>query len=238
MLPIVRRWRLDATCLVIGSIAPDFEYFLHGEERGSFAHTLLGAAVWALPMTIVLALLFHGVVKRPLVAVAPRAITRHLDEAWLQRWPVSRSAASLAAIVASAALGVLAHLAWDAVTHARGWGPRSYPELFLRWVDVPVVGRMLLYRVVWSISTVVGMAGVTWYIVRLLRRVPPQDREGAPAHVRLAFGACVLACIAATTARALLWLHARDAGTLAVAPISGLLAGTLLASVILRVRTA
>jgi hypothetical protein len=236
VLPLVRLRKLDASCLVIGSIAPDFEYFLHGEERGTFAHTLLGAAIWVLPMTIVLALVFHAAVKRPLVAIAPRAIARHLDDAWLGRWPHDRSAGSIAAIVAAAALGVFTHLAWDAITHARGWGPRLYPELFRRGVDVPLVGPMLLYRVVWCISTAIGLAGVTWYVVRVLRRVPPVERAAAPVGVRLAFAACVVVCIALTTARAVVWLHARDAGTLAVAPISGLLAGTLIASIVWQLR--
>ena len=53
---------------------------------------------------------------------------------------------------------------------------------------------------------------------------------------RITFVACALVGIAAVTARAIYIVHATDLGSLVVAPISGLFAGTLVASALLTTR--
>ena len=63
--------RVSATALVIGSIAPDFEYFFKMSVSGQHSHTLLGILYFDIPVTIGLAFLFHGVVKRNLIANLP-----------------------------------------------------------------------------------------------------------------------------------------------------------------------
>src|SRR3954471_24303541 len=90
--PFVRwhRWlRLDATCLAIGAMAPDFEYFIHGQQKGNFGHTLLGIPLWGVPATLILAALFHAIVKWPLLIVAPRWIAQRSIEAAARPWPAS-----------------------------------------------------------------------------------------------------------------------------------------------------
>ena len=76
VLPVVGRLRLDTTCLVIGAMAPDFEYFMNGRLLGSFGHTLIGIAAWGVPVTLISALVFHAILKWPLLAVAPRWFAR------------------------------------------------------------------------------------------------------------------------------------------------------------------
>src|ERR1700689_299366 len=129
VLPVLRvRW-LDATCLVIGAMAPDFDYFIHGEQSGNFGHTLLGVAVFGVPITLIAAALFHGLVRDALLLVAPVTIARR--GAIVARSP----AAPMIALVTSAVIGNLTHLAWDGFTHDRGWGVRWFPRLLATRVD-------------------------------------------------------------------------------------------------------
>src|SRR5579875_1686228 len=51
-LPFRRSRRLDMAALVVGCLSPDFEYFLRGEARGSFGHTLTGLIVLDLPLSL------------------------------------------------------------------------------------------------------------------------------------------------------------------------------------------
>src|SRR5215813_8309835 len=96
VLPFLR-WNalgLDPTSLVIGSMAPDFEYFAHGEQAGSFSHTLLGVAVFCIPMTLFLGVLWDRVVRGPTYVIAPVAVRRRLISGpWQERWTLRAVAA-------------------------------------------------------------------------------------------------------------------------------------------------
>ncbi len=226
VLPVVGRFRLDTTCLVIGSMAPDFEYFARGEQTGAFAHTLLGIVVWGLPVTIACAVVFHGVIKWPLVAMSPRWFANRVAGFAARPWPVRPLAWTISALIGNAT-----HVGWDTFTHAGGWARWHF--LWLNHVvSLPVLGAIPIFRVLQHVSTVIGLAAVSAYLVIALRRARPSAVEPASLAARVAFTACVAAAIAALEYRALAILHSRDPGTLIVAGISGLLAGTLIASVL------
>ena len=236
VLPLMRRRGLDATCLVFGAMAPDFEYFVRGQEQGNFGHSLVGMWVWGVPVTLVLAALFHGPVKRLLWEVAPRAIARRTAEPATRPWPGRWSAAVIVSLVVSAVIGNATHLVWDAFTHGDGWFPHRFPHLLLREVHVPVVGLMRRCRILQYVSSLVGLAVVARYALRALRRAPAVEVAPAPTGARLVLAACVVAGVALVTARAVWLLHARDPGSLVVAPISGGLAGIVIASAIVKPR--
>jgi Domain of unknown function (DUF4184) len=235
VLPLVR-WRhrlgLDPTCLVIGSMVPDFEYFVRAEQLSTISHTFRGLWLWDLPATLILGVLVHLVVKWPMLLVVPAAIagrvTRAIAAPWRARWGV---AAALSCLV-SAALGSATHLAWDSLTHAKGWGPRHVHALTTP-IRIPLAGTMVVHRVLQHASTVVGLVVLTVVIVRWFKRRAAVD---VPAYPRGAARWCVAACISAsaalTTAR-LVVMHRTDLGNMLVGVLAGVLAGTLLASVLL-----
>lgn len=226
--PLLRlRW-LDATCLVVGSMAPDFEYFLRGQQVSTISHTPLGLLVFDLPVTLALAAVFHAILKWPLLVIAPRAIAaRLIGPARRWRWR------QLVPGIPAALLGAATHLAWDAFTHAQGWGPRHY-HWMKEPVALPAVGPMALHRVLQHTSTVLGLLGVALLIVRALRRHPPIALPAiARAWPRLVF-ALSLAALAAFALHRVLDLHLRDPGDLITAAIAGSLAGTVAASLALR----
>lgn len=229
------RLRLDPTCLVIGSMAPDFEYFARGELVSRFSHTLAGLVTWNLPATLVLAVLWHAVVKQPVLAALPVAMTRRLapvvDVPWRARW----DGVAVASLVVSAVLGAATHLAWDALTHANGLA-RHLPALRVAY-DVPGAGTMVLHRILQHASTLVGLAALGAYVAFALRRHPPAAALPARprAHVRAVFAACIALALALIAYRMHL-KSLRDPGSLIAGTISGLLAGTLVASALLRRR--
>jgi hypothetical protein len=215
VIPLVRghRWlRLDPTCLVIGSMAPDFEYFARGEQISTISHTLRGLWLWDLPATLVLAVVAHLIVKWPALLVAPVAIVRRalpVRRAWPWPWRVATAVSCCAA----ALIGSATHLAWDTFTHADGWGPHHFHAL-TRPVRLPVLGPMVLHRVLQHASTVVGLVAV------------------AVIGPRALIAAFALAAIALTTRR-LIARHATDPGDLIVGVIAGALAGGLVACALL-----
>jgi hypothetical protein len=236
VLPLVR-WRvLDPTCLVIGSMAPDFEYFARGEQLSTISHTLRGLWMWNLPVTLLLAALYHAVVKWPMLLVAPVAVARRavasVGAPWRERWTL----AAAAACAVSAVLGAASHLAWDTFTHADGWGPHHVRALAAP-LHLPRIGTIVVHRVLQHASTAVGLTVLAVVIVRGLARRAPVELPALPRAVpRVLAGACVAGGIALTTLR-LVARHVTDAGDLVVGALAGALAGTLIASALLQVRS-
>jgi hypothetical protein len=226
------RWHrglhLDPTCLVIGSMAPDFEYFARGELAGQFGHTFVGILAWGVPVTLVLAALYHTVVKWPALLAAPTRMTALLGGSG-----PAVSAPAVASMAVSAALGDLTHILWDGVTHATGVFVTRIPALTVPY-ELPVLGQMPLHRIVQHASTVLGLVGLTWVISRALHRAgPAREIAIARTRTRIVFTACISTGVALTLYRSHR-MHIADPGSLIVAVISGLLAGTIVASVLAR----
>src|SRR5687768_12786443 len=74
-----KRWA-SLTGLVIGSLAPDFEYFLRMKVYSVHSHTLPGVFYFNLPLAIILAFAFHLIVRTQLIENAPLSIKGRLDQ--------------------------------------------------------------------------------------------------------------------------------------------------------------
>ena len=68
-LPV--KW-FSFTGLVIGSLTPDFEYFIRMKVQSIYSHTLLGIFWFDLPLAILLAFLFHSLVRDTLFFNLPK----------------------------------------------------------------------------------------------------------------------------------------------------------------------
>jgi hypothetical protein len=228
VLPFIRRRWVDASCLVIGSMSPDFEYFALGEHRGNFGHTWLGLFAWCLPVTLASAALFHALILPALSRALPESLARRLSPT---RWRLSLAA------VTSALIGATTHILWDHVTHSKrgdGWAYRHYPGFFGHKLYLPIIGPTRVERVLWYGSTLIGLAIVAVYVARAIARrtvveLSPVPRTGP----RVIFAACIAAGIALVVARAMMILDG-DIDDLVVATISGVIAGTVVASAIVR----
>ncbi|MGQ0429361.1 MAG: DUF4184 family protein [Gammaproteobacteria bacterium] len=127
-----RRWcpaRLSFVALVIGSMSPDFAYYLGQSEIADFAHSLPGLFVVALPgalLVIAAAWLLRDLLGVPLPQ--PHRIALQQAFASLSRDLNWRRGIALAA---SILLGAATHAAWDSFTHATGL-PVERSELLQR----------------------------------------------------------------------------------------------------------
>jgi hypothetical protein len=65
-----KKW-FSLTALVIGSLTPDFEYFIRMKVQSNFSHTILGVFWFDLPFGILLAFLFHNIVRNSLFENLP-----------------------------------------------------------------------------------------------------------------------------------------------------------------------
>jgi len=165
LLPIIR-WRYaSATALIIGSMAPDFEYFFRMSVKGTHGHTLWGMLYFDLPVTFLLAWLFHGVVKRNAIHNMPVILQRKFqDTLALDFMPYFKRHAIIFA--ASALVGTASHLLWDSFTHNNGYFARELPIYRGTYVPYDGVNYPLFYALQ-NISTGVGLTIVLIYVMMI-----------------------------------------------------------------------
>jgi hypothetical protein len=150
-----RRSRLIWSALVVGAMAPDFEYFLRMSPQNRYGHTLTGLFQFTLPVGLLTLWLFHAYVKAPLVELMPDGLNRRLAScAGKFRFGGIRR---FTLIVASLLVGMATHLIWDSFTHGNTWTTRHWAALADR-VPVPEIGFVPLYKVLQQVSTVAGLA--------------------------------------------------------------------------------
>ena len=82
------------SALVVGSMAPDFHYFLGLRPHDHFSHSIRGAFIFCLPVGLAVLWLFQHVMKLPLISLAPERHQERLARfAAAFRWgPASRFA--------------------------------------------------------------------------------------------------------------------------------------------------
>jgi len=115
-----RKTRFDMTSLVIGSMAPDFDYIYHTHAGVILSHSLPGIIYYCLPVTIGVANLWHFIVKTSLATALPVSMVCKYSD-WLSNSWEFQSFLRIVTIIVSAVVGVMTHLAWDSFTHINGF---------------------------------------------------------------------------------------------------------------------
>ena len=169
-----RRTRLVSSALVVGTFAPDFEYFIRLSPGGGFGHSIVGAVVLTLPISLVVLWLFHSVVKVPAVSLLPNSMQRRLVPylGKFRFFPFKR----FALIVLSLLLGIATHILWDSVTHSHTWLFQHWPYLS-QPMYLPFAGPLAHYKVFQYISTVFGTLLVLAWMARWFQTAPPSSES-------------------------------------------------------------
>jgi hypothetical protein len=193
-LKLMRPTWFSGTALAVGSMSPDFVYFLRGDAVGHFGHTPLGLLVFCLPLGIVVTWLVQRVLAVPVAQHLPDCGPFHLRDlaliddrgrVGLRRWWLLVSTSVL--------VGALTHVAWDGFTHRHGWAVERLPVL--RTVVELGPMRQPIWHLLQHGGTVVGSALTTAALFfigsrRLLRtwastEPPPLPPATLASHLRL-----------------------------------------------------
>src|SRR5688572_18923373 len=110
-LQALGNFRLPLAALMVGSLSPDFAYFVPDPWSDFQSHTLRGVFTFCLPAGLVAWLFFVCVLERRTLAFLP--------DAWRCRMAPSAklSPRSLVLAAVGVVMGAFTHLAWDAFTH-------------------------------------------------------------------------------------------------------------------------
>lgn len=137
---------------MIGSIVPDFGYFTRAFGVASFAHTVLGALYFSLPVGLAIYLLVRLFFKR-IAKVLPLP-----HSSFIMSWGIERHIGMQTLIVVTSAIfaGALFHNFVDSFTHESGAAVSMFPvlrsEVFSFGGDQLHVFRLMQY-----LGSVIGM---------------------------------------------------------------------------------
>ncbi|WP_276372084.1 DUF4184 family protein [Chryseolinea sp. H1M3-3] len=222
ILPFIRSRYFSATGLIIGSLSPDFEYFFKMSVSGLHSHTKAGLFYFDLPVTIMLAIVFHQIVKANFIGNLPLFLQRRFQDT-VQLNFLDYLKKNWLIFLTSALIGAASHIFWDSFTHNNRFFVRQFAEIY-QSTSVPFQGANYpLFYVLQQVSTAVGMTIVTLYI---LFKKPVQDV--ALVAPKISYWLLVFA-IGIAVLRIRFFIHSSDynLGNVVVSGISGLLVGVV-----------
>lgn len=209
-----KRW-FSLTGLVIGSMTPDFEYFLRMNVQGEYGHTISGLFWFDLPLGILVTFLFHNSIRNPLFNNLPTFVTsrlvsfkqfdwnRYFNKNWI-------------AVIFSILIGASSHLFWDSFTHLDGYFVEVIPALTN---TITLFGKQIpLFKILQHSSTFLG--GLI--IMIALYKLPVH--EGVVKHFnRYYWGILAALTLTIIIVRASIGLETNQFGNLIVTSISATL---------------
>jgi hypothetical protein len=152
------------TGLIIGSMAPDFLYFIKMDGNEDFGHTLTGIFLFDLPFSFLLAIAFHRWVRNPFLVHLPAPLNRRYP-GYLAFDFTGSLQRSWSVFAFSAILGAVSHLAWDNFCSPRGWLFYATPSFFGQYISVGG-GKLRLYVLIERIGSVLGLVLLAYAAIR------------------------------------------------------------------------
>ncbi|MBS1633420.1 MAG: DUF4184 family protein [Bacteroidetes bacterium] len=153
------------TALVIGSMAPDFEYFFRMRAQSYYSHRWSGMFWFDLPLVIVLAFVFHGIVRNTLIDHLPGILARRFQIFKSFSWKQHFKKYYFVVIV-SAVIGTSSHILWDAFAHERGIFETDIGSL-KEFYAISFRHRFATYNLLQLVSSVAGILIVLFAVFRL-----------------------------------------------------------------------
>ena len=120
ILPLTKSKKLSSAALIIGSTAPDFEYFLRMDMIRTHSHDFWAIFYFNIPLTILLYYIFQLIVKIPLINNSTSFFYKRFSRLKHQKLSLF-STKNIIIVIISAAIGNFSHLLWDSFTHRTGF---------------------------------------------------------------------------------------------------------------------
>ena len=158
-----RQW-FSMTGLIIGSLTPDFEYFIRMRIQSDYSHTIGGLFWFDLPLGIIIAFIFHDIIRDSLFDNLPiflkSRFTPFKQFNWNQYFKSHWFIVSVSILI-----GAFSHIFWDGFTHEHGYFVKTIPilsqttELFAR--QIPIL------KIIQHTSTFLGGLLIAIFILKL-----------------------------------------------------------------------
>ncbi|WP_433833507.1 DUF4184 family protein [Flavobacterium anhuiense] len=223
-----KKW-FSLTALIIGSLTPDFEYFLRMKVKSTYSHTLDGIFWFDLPFALLLTFIFHNLIRNLLFQNLPVVIKNRIllfiDFNWnnyfKKNWPI---------VIISLLIGIFSHIFWDAFTHKHGYFVNQFAifqnTILLFGVETP------FWKIAQHTSTVIGIILILFAFFKL-----PKTFYLKTSTDKLYWSNVILLTTTILSIRFILSPSALNIGNLVVTSIASFLLATTIAPVIIKFKS-
>jgi len=165
-LPLIylpKQW-VSLTGLVIGSLTPDFEYFLRMRIESSYSHTIVGLFWFDLPLGLLFAFIFHNIIRDSLMDNLPTFLKSRFSALRQFEWNKYFKRNWLIVII-SILIGAASHILWDSFTHNNGYFVETIPALTSK---INLFGmQVATFKILQHLSTIIGGLVIVYVIYKL-----------------------------------------------------------------------
>ncbi len=158
------KFKLSVTGLVIGSMAPDLEYYLYLRLGPTLGNTILGFFIINIPFTIIIAFLFHNILRNTFIVNLPGFLKSRFITFYDFNWNCYVLHNKIR-FMASVIIGILSHLFWDAFTHYDGTFVLLWPPLN-QYFDI-YGEKIYIYKILQVVLSIAGLLVIYIYFTRL-----------------------------------------------------------------------
>lgn len=158
-----RHW-FSLTGLVIGSLTPDFEYFLRMRIKSNYSHTIDGLFWFDLPLGLLLAFIFHNIVRNSFYDNLPSFFKSRFLTFKQFGWN-GHFKSNWFIVTISILIGAASHIFWDSFTHKHGYFVHTIPAL-QNSVDF-FGGQTPIIKILQHSSTLLGALLLAFVIYKL-----------------------------------------------------------------------
>jgi hypothetical protein len=230
-LDYIFKRRLSLTALVIGSMIPDFEYFIRMRVSSTYSHVWPGLFWYDLPLAFIALIAYTWLVKDKLIAHLPAGINRRFS-AYQNFRPKYDLLYFIVAIV-SILIGAASHILWDSFTHPAGYFVKHHHILKHR---VLIANHSVaFYNMLQHISSAVGALIVIYAIYRMPKGECTNADAGRMAKY---WGGITIVALIVVAIRLVTGLKAIQYGDVIMSAISGFLIGLIIISVLTHAKKA
>jgi hypothetical protein len=122
-----KKW-YSLSALIMGSMTPDFEYFIRMKDESKYGHTWTGVFWFDIPTGLLLIFLFHNVVRNTLISYLPFILNIRFSAFEKFNWNQYFRDNKMVVLI-SLFFGIASHLIWDDFTHNGGFFVEAIPFL-------------------------------------------------------------------------------------------------------------
>ena len=158
-----RHW-FSMTGLIIGSLTPDFEYFIRMRIQSDYSHTIGGLFWFDMPLGIIITFIFHDIVRDSLFDNLPIFLKSRFAPCKQFNWN-QYFKTHWGIVLFSILIGAFSHIFWDSFTHEQGYFVKTIPILSQ---TIELFGRQIpILKIIQHTSTLLGGLVIAIFILKL-----------------------------------------------------------------------
>ncbi|MBB5634968.1 hypothetical protein HDE68_000853 [Pedobacter cryoconitis] len=163
---------ISVTGLIVGSMVPDFEFFLKMKTGPNIGHHFWGIFIFDLPVALIICFVYHNLLRDTFFAHLPNWFRIRFNRYAEFKWNTYALSNKLV-LITSILVGIFSHFIWDAFTHDDGFFVQQHPffnnQISVSNHDVPVYQMLQVFFSFWGL----------WIMCRVIADMPqhPQNFE-------------------------------------------------------------